>query len=72
MLASRQHQGVDHALGRNGRPARSLQLGVEKGDVKACVAAKAVLPTPLAIFSRIPRISKPSRNSRSPQKARKT
>jgi hypothetical protein len=37
MLTPRQHQRVDHALGRNERLARSLQLGVEKGNVKARV-----------------------------------
>ena len=35
MFAPRQQQGVDHALGRNGRLGRALQLGIKKGNVKA-------------------------------------
>jgi len=39
MLAPRQHQSVDHALGSNiGLPA--LQLGVEKGNVKARIVRR--------------------------------
>ena len=35
MLAPRQHQGVNRALGRDRRLGRTLQLSIEKGNVKA-------------------------------------
>ena len=35
VFAPRQHQRVHHALCRNWRPARALQLGVKKGNIKA-------------------------------------
>src|SRR5215472_13364907 len=37
VLAPRQHEGVNEALGRNRRLGRALQLGIEKGDVKTGV-----------------------------------
>jgi hypothetical protein len=33
----RQHEGVNHALGRDRRLGRALQLGIEEGDIEACV-----------------------------------
>ena len=35
MLAARQHQGIDHPLARDRRPADALELGIEKADIEA-------------------------------------
>ena len=37
MFAPRQHQRVNHALGRNDRLGDALQLGIQERDVKAGV-----------------------------------
>jgi hypothetical protein len=44
MLAPRQHQRVNHALGLDWRFGRARQLGIEKGDVKAALCATSGAP----------------------------